>query len=84
MQDTPDQYWKIRMYSLRCNGNFFFTLIFHTVKKTFEIVRNDFVIFRNPFYCRYKELIIFVIAYSFYTDFRIPFFFVPVTKILWK
>ena len=41
----------------------FFPLIFHTVKKTFEIFGNAFVIFRNPFHCRYKELIIFVIVY---------------------
>ena len=41
----------------------FFTLIFHTVKKTFFIFCNAFVIFRNPFYGRYKELIISVIVY---------------------
>ena len=37
--------------------NIFFTLIFHTVKKAFVIFLN------NPFHCRYKELIIFVIVY---------------------
>ena len=41
----------------------FFTLIFHTVKKTSDIFGNAFVIFHNPFHCRYKKLIIFVIVY---------------------
>ena len=41
----------------------FFTLIFHTVKKTFIIFRNALVIFCNAFHCRYKEFIIFIIVY---------------------
>ena len=57
----------------------FFTLIFHTVKKTSKNFGNAFVIFRNPFNCRYKKLIISVIVYFFYTAFRIPSFFVSVT-----
>ena len=45
-----DQYWGIETYYLRCNAKIFFTLIFHTVKKTFVIVPpNVFVNFRNPF-----------------------------------
>ena len=40
----------------------FFTFIFYTVKKTFVIFYNAFVIFCNPFHCKCKELIIFVIA----------------------
>ena len=63
MQETPDQYWGIGTYGLRCNAKFFFTFIFHTAKKNFVIFRNGFMIFRNPFHCRYKELIIFVIVY---------------------
>ena len=51
------------MYGLRYNAKFYFALIFHTVKKTFVIFCNAFMIFRNPFHCRYKELIIFVIVY---------------------
>ena len=43
-------------------GNFF-TLIFHTVKKTFAIFRNALVIFHNPFHCRYEEFIIFIIVH---------------------
>ena len=76
MQETPDQYWGIEMYGLRCNADFF-KLIFHTVKNTFVIFRNDFMIFRNPFYCRYKELIIFVIGY--FLLHCLPSFFVSVT-----
>ena len=51
------------MYGRRCNANFFLTLIFHTVKKTFEIFGNACVIFRNPFHGRYKELIIFFVYF---------------------
>ena len=41
----------------------FFTLIFHTVKKTFVIFCNALMIFHNPFHCRYDEFIIFIIVY---------------------
>ena len=64
MQKMHGQYWGIEIYCLRCNAKLFFTLIFHTVKEIFIIFPPyAFVIFRYPFHCRYKELIIFVIVY---------------------
>ena len=42
---------------------FFLRWSFHNVKNTFVIFHNALVIFRNPFHCRYKVLIIFIIVY---------------------